>query len=460
MTAPDITLAKPEPRRGPIRSALRSIRLAIKRVLPKTLYGRALMIIVMPLILLQVVSAWIFYDRHWDTVTWRLSNSLAGDVANVIEQLRRNPEAQDEIFEAVRWNMELDFSLQPGEILPNQPHGLSGSLDLLLAKALEERVRRPFVIDSSSFRQQLILKIQLRDAVLSVVVPGSRLFSSTTYIFILWMVGTSLVLFAVASIFMRNQVRPIRRLARAVESFGKGREVEENFKPEGAMEVRQAAGAFNLMSERIRRQIRQRTDMLSGVSHDLRTPLTRMKLQLAILGDSKETEELTANVAEMEKMIQDYLTFARGEGGEKSVEHDVGDLVQDLATQWQAGGIALDCHVEGRIVTWLKPNAFRRCVDNLIANASRYGSQVWVQAGRRGDMIEVLVDDNGPGIPPEEREDAFRPFYRLDRSRNAATGGTGLGLSISRDVARTHGGDILLEESPHGGLRARIQLPL
>ncbi len=445
---------------GPIRSALRTIRLTIKSGLPKTLFGRALMIIVMPLILLQIVSAWVFYDRHWDTVTWRLSASVAGDIANTIDQLRRTPDARDEIFQSVRQNMELDITLLQGEILPNQETEISSQLDRLLAQAMNERVRRLFIIDSSSFRQQLILQIQLKDAVLNVVVPGSRLFSSTTYIFILWMVGTSLVLFAVASIFMRNQVRPIRRLARAVESFGKGREPEQDFKAEGALEVRQAANAFNLMSERIRRQIRQRTDMLSGVSHDLRTPLTRMKLQLAMLGDSPETQELSVNVSEMEKMIQDYLTFARGEGGEKSIECDLSEVVKDLAATWQASGIALDCHAEGKIVTWLKPNAFRRCIDNLIANASRYGSQVWLQAGKRGNAIEILVDDNGPGIPEQEREDAFRPFYRLDRSRNPSTGGTGLGLSISRDVARTHGGEILLETSPHGGLRARVRLPI
>jgi two-component system osmolarity sensor histidine kinase EnvZ len=445
---------------GPIRSAARSVRLSVKRVLPKTLFGRALMIIVMPLILLQLVSAWIFYDRHWETVTWRLSASVAGDIANAIQQIRRNPDLTEEIFRDIRNNMELELVYYPGDILPNQPHELNGLVDRLMANALEERVKRPFVIDSSSFRRQLTVHVQLRDGVLTAVVPGSRLFSSTTYIFILWMVGTSLVLFAVASIFMRNQVRPIRRLARAVESFGKGREPEQDFKPEGATEVRQAAIAFNLMSERIRRQISQRTDMLSGVSHDLRTPLTRMKLQIAMLGETPEAQELSANVLEMEKMIQDYLTFARGEGREPSLECDLSEIVEDLAAKWQAGGVAIDWHTEGKIVTWLKPNAFRRCVDNLIANASRYGTQVWIHAGVRGQAIEVLVDDNGPGIPEADREDAFRPFYRLDRSRNPATGGTGLGLSISRDVARTHGGDIKLEDSPHGGLRARIRLPV
>lgn len=445
---------------GPVRSAARRVRLSIKRVLPKTLFGRALMIIVMPLILLQLVSAWIFYDRHWETVTWRLSASVAGDIGNTIRQLRREPGNHERIFFDVQQTMELDMTFHPDQILPNQPNDLTALVDRLMAHALNERVRRPYVIDSSEFSERLIVHVQLRDGVLTTVVPGSRLFTSTTYIFILWMVGTSLVLFAVASIFMRNQVRPIRRLARAVESFGKGREPEEDFKPEGAAEVRQAATAFNLMSERIRRQIRQRTDMLSGVSHDLRTPLTRMKLQIAMLGETPEAEELSANVAEMEKMIQDYLTFARGEGREPSLECDLTGIVNDLAAKWQAGGVAIDWHTEGKIVTWLKPNAFRRCLENLIANASRYGTQVWLHAGIRGNAIEVLVDDNGPGIPEADRQDAFRPFYRLDRSRNPATGGTGLGLSISRDVARTHGGDILLEDSPHGGLRARVRLPM
>jgi len=438
-----------------------NLRATTKRFLPRTLLGRSLLIIVMPLILLQVVSAYIFYDRHWDTITWRLTSSLAGDIANVMQQIRREPEAVPRIFEDAGRAMELKLSLQPGEILPNREEPADyGFIDALLAKALDERVKRPYRINSSLFEERIVIDVQLADAVLTAVVPASRLFSSTTYIFILWMVGTSLILFAVASVFMRNQVRPLRRLARAVDSFGKGREPDEEHKLEGALEVRQAATAFNLMAERIRRQLRQRTDMLSGVSHDLRTPLTRMRLQLAMLRDNPESRELKANVLEMEKMIEGYLTFARGEGGEASVETDISELVGDVAEKWKAGGISIDYHVEGRIVTWLKPNAFRRCVDNLVANASRYGKTVWLRAGKRGDSIEVTVDDDGPGIPEDQREDAFRPFYRLDRSRNPETGGTGLGLSISLDVARVHGGDLTLEDSPHGGLRARIRLPM
>ena len=436
-------------------------RFQLKNFLPRTLYGRALLIIISPLILLQIVSTWIFYDRHWDSITWRLVSGISGDIAMVLDRMYDAPEKTQELFESARANMGLELILRPGEILPNEPaEDASGLIHNLLAKALGERVKRPFRIDSRSFRQEVVVDVQLADGVLRVIVPGNRVFSSTTYIFIMWMVGTSLVLFAVASVFMRNQVRPIRRLATAVDSFGKGREADADVKPEGALEVRQATQAFNLMSERIRRQVRQRTDMLSGVSHDLRTPLTRMKLQLAMLGKDPEIAELKENVSEMEKMIEGYLTFARGEGGEQSLETDLTELVSDIGDQWKRDGASIDTHVEGHIVTWVKPDAFKRCIDNLIANANRYADNIWVRAGRRGDAIEVTVDDDGPGIPEDQREDAFRPFVRLDRSRNPLTGGTGLGLSIARDIARVHGGELFLEESPHGGLRARIRLPL
>ena len=436
-------------------------RVFIKQFLPRSLFGRSLLIIVMPLILLQIVSTWIFFDRHWDTITRRLANSISGDIALIVEEMRRDPSAarRTQLFELARAHMGLEMVYSPGEILPNTEIEYGGILDKTLAFSLYERVQKPFQIDTSSFKTEVIIDIQLPKAVLTVVAPGKRLFSSTTYIFVLWMVGTSLVLFAVASIFMRNQVRPIRRLAAAADGFGKGREIRD-FKIEGATEVRLAATAFNRMRERISRQMRQRTDMLSGVSHDLRTPLTRMNLQLAMLGDGPEVAELKADVAEMEKMIEGYLTFARGEGDEQAVETDLAALIADAVSAWKRNGAEIDLHIEGQFHMLLKPNAFGRCLDNLIANGGRYGSHVWVRAGRRGDGIEITVEDDGPGIPIEERENVFRPFYRLDRSRNPETGGTGLGLAIARDVARAHGGEIEIEDSPHGGVRARISLPL
>ena len=437
-------------------------RIWIKKFLPRTLFGRALMIIVMPLILLQIVTTQVFYDRHWDTITWRLASAIAGDIAVAVDALRRHPEVSEraDIFNAAHRHLGLEMTLIPGEILPNEPVSESGLLDRMLMRAMDEQVRRPYRLDTSAYKTQVVIDVQLPEAVLRVVAPGKRLFSTTTYIFIMWMVGTSLILFAVASIFMRNQIRPIRRLARAVDRLGKGRDIEEEFKIEGATEVRQAAQAFQLMRDRIRRQMRQRTDMLSGVSHDLRTPLTRMKLQLAMLSDDAEVAELKSDVEEMEHMIEGYLAFARGEGDEPVAETDLAELVEEAVGVWKRDSVTVDCHIEDKLAASVKPQAVRRCLGNLLANACRYADHVWVSAGRRGDQIEITIDDDGPGIAETHRDDVFRPFFRLDESRNPETGGTGLGLAIARDVARGHGGDINLEESPQGGLRARIRLPI
>ena len=434
----------------------------IKPILPKSLFGRSLMIIITPLVLLQVVSTWVFFDRHWDTITRRLASSIAGDIAWVLEEMSEGLGAKERaaLFTQTRHHKGLQIVLRPNQILPNQKPDYTGIIDSTMAHALQERVQRPFMLDTSSFKTRVIIDIQMPSGVLSIIVPGKRLFSSTTYIFVLWMVGTSLVLFAVASIFMRNQVRPIRRLAEAADAFGKGGEMSQDFRIQGATEVRIAATAFNRMRERINRQIRQRTDMLSGVSHDLRTPMTRMKLQLAMLPDSPEIENLKSDLTEMEQMIEGYLTFARGDGDEKSVETDLSDVIAESVATWRRNGTTIDLHVEDQINLPLKRKAFGRCIDNLIANASIYGDHIWVRAGRRRNDIEIVIDDDGPGIPETERQNVFRPFYRVEESRNRETGGTGLGLAIARDIARAHGGDITLDTSPQDGLRARIRLPV
>jgi two-component system osmolarity sensor histidine kinase EnvZ len=272
------------------------------------------------------------------------------------------------------------------------------------------------------------------------------------------MVGTSLVLFAVASVFMRNQVRPIRRLARAMDRFGKGREPGD-FRPAGATEVRQAAAAFNVMRERIQRMISQRTEMLAGVSHDLRTPLTRLKLELAML-QGKDVEAMRSDVADMERMLNEYLAFARGEGTEAMSETDVGELLAEVVEGARRQGAEVALETDRGMVVPARPNALKRCLTNVVANAIAHGHRVSVHAGRRGDAIEITVDDDGPGIPADKREEVFRPFYRLEGSRSRETGGTGLGLTIARDVMRGHGGDIKLDASPWGGLRAKLRLPI
>ncbi len=290
-------------------------------------------------------------------------------------------------------------------------------------------------------------------------VDRGRLFSSTTYLFIAWMIGTSVLLFGVAIVFMRGEVHPIRRLALAADSFGKGRDVP-NFRPEGAKEVRLAAAAFLQMRARIKRQMRQRTEMLAGVSHDLRTPITRMKLELAMLGDSPEAENLTADLTEMERMVEGYLAFARGEGTEDVQETDLSELLRDVVSQAQRAGSRIETEIADGLVLPLRPEAMRRCLSNLINNAQRYADKVRVTAALNFQAVEITVEDDGPGIPEAERQEVFRPFYRRETSRNPTTGGVGLGLTIARDVARSHGGELSLDESDLGGLRAYVRLPV
>jgi two-component system osmolarity sensor histidine kinase EnvZ len=436
-----------------------------KRILPRTLFGRSLLIIVVPLVLVQVVATWNFYDRVWDTVSRRLSSGVAGEIAETIDAMHLLPAGpqRDQLFERVSRLTDLEYIFWPDEKLPpsmtdTHINSLEGPLEGPLAEALRDRVHRPFQIDAEFDPRDTLVTVALADGVLQVAVPRKRLLTPTTYIFVLWMVGSSLVLFAVATVFMRNQVRSLRRLAVAAESFGKGRDVRF-FKIEGAMEVRQTAAAFLLMRERIRRQVTQRTEMLAGVSHDLRTPLTRMRLALEFLEESPTVAELKSDVQQMERMIEGYLEFARGEGGETPREIDLPMLLEEVAAGARRDGALVTVAAPEAYAISLRPEAMRRCVSNLIANARRYGTHIWLTAVAVKDGIDILVDDDGPGIPSDRRQEVFRPFFRLDPARNPTTGGVGLGLTIARDVALSHGGDITLEDSPQGGLRVRVHLP-
>lgn len=433
----------------------------IKHMLPKSLLGRSLMIIVMPLVILQVIAGLIFYESHWHKISVTLSRGVAGDIAAVIDLMRTNPdkESMGWIFSLPAKNMGMSVSFRDGDILSSTQSDLSSKMERTLAKAMVEATGRPFYIDSQTVDRHVVIDVQLPDGVLHVVTSRKRLFSTTTYVFVLWMVGSSLILFAVATIFMRNQVKPIRRLAEAADDFGKGRDAPK-FKPEGATEVRLAATAFLAMRDRIRRQISQRTKMLAGVSHDLRTPLTRMKLQLEMASDAKGLDDLKDDIAEMEHMLEAYLAFARGEGGEQPVDTDLGQLLNVVVTQARRKGGLIDYHLENDMTLPLRPQVFRRCLTNLIDNAMRYAEHVSIRAGKRGESVDIIIDDDGPGIPEASRDDVFKPFFRLDESRNPVTGGVGLGMTIARDVVRGHGGDIELEASPIGGLRARIKMPL
>ena len=434
----------------------------LDRFLPRTLFARSLLIIVMPLILLQIVSTWIFYERHWHIIMKRLAAGVAGEIGLVIDAMDRFPgaDAQGVLLKLLAQRTDLRATIAPGAILPNRPQPEpNAGLDRLLARELTQRVRRPYQFDTTAFEDEIVIKVQLEDSVLHVVAPRRRLFSQTTTFWALWMVGTSMILFAVAGLFMRNQIRPIRRLAEAADAYGKGREARDP-KLAGATEVRRATVAFRRMRERIRRQISQRTEMLAGVSHDLRTPLARMKVALALLPEDDDARGLQADIAEMEAMLEAYLAFARGEGGEAAVETDLGELVEDVVTGARRAGGSIDLRIASAPTIPVQATAIRRCLVNLIDNAMRYANQVWIVCRERGEWFEIEIDDDGPGVPAADRDKVFHPFYRRDRAQGGKTGGIGLGLSIARDVVQSHGGDIHLGDSPEGGLGVRVRLPV
>ena len=436
----------------------------IKNILPQTLFGRALLIIVTPLILMQAISTFIFFDRHWDTMTRRLAHTLAGDIAFIVDSLTPLPKQLDlnQIFLKADDILHIRLTYSPEEILvKKKPFQQWDRVRKSLQGALKERVRRPFSIDTIKKDRRIEIKVQLPQGLLNVNVHEKRLYSSTPYIFLMWMIGSSLVLFAIAIIFMRNQIRPIRRLAIAARSFGMGRGSSE-IKPSGAKEVRQATQAFRQMRERISRQFAQRTEMLAGVSHDLRTPLTRMKLQIEMLERTPETRELQDDIQEMERMIDGYLTFARGEGSESLSKINLTSLIKEIISTERRDGSSINFVNKSKTkksVT-LRPQAIKRAITNLIINSKKYAETVRVELEYNLEHAIITIDDNGPGIKPEHRDDVFKAFFRLDPSRNTDTGGTGLGLTIAKDIIQSHGGDLLLSEASLGGLRATITLPL
>ena len=439
----------------------------IKRLMPRGLYGRSLIIIVAPMVLLQFVVTYVFLERHWQLVTQRLSAKTVAEVALILAEFEENqsPQQAAKIAARVNAHIGLPVAFLDGEVLPETPSSSGSLLDESLNDELRLRIARPFWINTSQYDKYVDIRIAYNGGVMRVLTPASHVYASNWHIFLVWMFGTSVVLIIVAIVFLRNQIRPIERLAEAATSFGMGRDVP-SFRPHGAAEVRSAAQAFLDMRARIQRQIEQRTAMLAGVSHDLRTPLTRFKLQLAMLGEGPEIEELRADIAEMERMLEDYLAFARGHQGETSEETDLAELIEEVRGDAQRKGHELRLELHGDLVLPLRRHAFKRCLTNIVDNACRHAAHVWVTAIRDSDEagngggIDIIVDDDGVGIPDEQLEEVFRPFYRLDAARNLEDGGSGLGLAIARDIARGHGGDILLARSPMGGLRAVIHVPV
>ena len=430
--------------------------------MPKGLYARSLLIIIAPMVILQSVVAFVFMERHWNTVTQRLSAAVVQDIAGLIEIYKLYPQDSDHAqlrrVAQERLGLVLDF-LPRSEMPPPGPKPFFSLLDQALSVQLRTQIGRPFWIDTVGRSALVEIRIQLDDAVMRVFARRNAAYASNSEIFLLWMVGTSLVLITLAVLFLRNQIRPILRLADAAESFGKGREVPD-FRPRGAREVRRAAHAFIEMRQRIERAMEQRTTMLAGVSHDLRTILTRFKLELALIGENPELEGMKKDVDEMGRMLEAYLAFARGDSGEQSATTDMASFLEELKVDAERTGHTVKVVFHGPPVVTVRPAAFKRCLANLVSNAARFARTISITGHRDHRWLTITVDDDGPGIPSYMREEVFKPFLRLDDSRNQNEGGTGLGLAIARDIARSHGGDITLSDSPLGGLRASVRVPV
>jgi two-component system osmolarity sensor histidine kinase EnvZ len=446
-----------------IRDGWRRVSHWLNSVLPKGLYARALLIIIMPMVILQSVIAFVFMERHWNVVTQRLSAGVVQDIAALIDVYGGYPQdadrAQIRRIAQDRLGLVVDF-LPIGDMPPPGPKPFFSLLDQSLSEELRKQITRPYWIDTVGKSALVEIRVQLDNTVMRVFARRSAAYASNSEIFLLWMVGTSVVLIGVAIIFLRNQIKPILKLADAAESFGKGREVP-NYRPRGAREVRRAAQAFIEMKTRVERAIEQRTTMLAGVSHDLRTLLTRFKLELALI--KKKTPEIEAmkkDVDEMARMLEAYLAFARGDLGEGSAPTDMAAFLDELKDDAERHGHKTSVVFHGPPVVTVRPAAFKRCLGNLVSNAARYAPSIAITGHRDHRYLTVTVDDDGPGIPPDMREEVFKPFLRLDDARNQDEGGTGLGLAIARDIARSHGGDILLGDSPLGGLRATVRVPV
>jgi len=435
----------------------------LRRYLPKSLYARVVLIVILPIFLMQAVITYVFFARHWDLVTANLSANVAGQIALITKLYQDNPDDAARADITARALADLDLSVRhetkrglPAEDKRSIFNVYNSTFDRQLNEALDQ----PYWFNTQSWPAFVEVRVATPDGNLVFFAYRDRVFATTGPIFVLWLVGTSILLGLIAIAFLRNQVRSILRLANAAEAFGRGRDAPD-YRPSGATEVRKAGYAFIAMRERIRRQLSQRTTMLAGVSHDLRTPLTRIKLALEMQPETPEIGDLKNDVLEMERMVEAYLEFARNEAvDEYPGSFNLAEMISEVSNNAKRSGHLLHTDIPANIVISARRSALKRAVGNLVNNGLRHAKNVWVTAKRLDRYIELYVDDDGPGLDASLHEEVFKPFSRLDEARNLNESGMGLGLTVVRDVARSHGGDAVLERSDHGGLRAVLRLPI
>jgi len=428
----------------------------IKKILPKRLFYRSLLIIAVPIIGLQLIISIVFFDSLWIKTNKGMTRALVGEIRTFINAYENEEYDKEFLILVFREHLDFNVKFEPLKILPSKDKERRFSpIDRTLRRELKEKFTN-YWFDTTSYKNLIDLRIKYEDGYFQFYVPKERVTSSSARIFALWITMPAFLLIAISIIFLKNQTRPIISLAKASEKFGRGEEVGE-FRPSGALEIRQAGYEFDKMRKRITRHLNQRSEMLSGISHDLRTPLTRIKLQLAFIKDKEISNKLSNDVSEMEKMLNEYLQFASSSSEEKTETFDISELLESTVIRYEKKEITTV--IPERVFLDGRKSLIRRCFNNLIDNSIKYSNNILISLKKSANSIIIIIDDDGPGIPKNERENVFKPFYKIDKSRSDSKSSVGLGLSIASDIIRSHGGNISLETSPANGLRTKIFLP-
>ena len=427
-----------------------------KDVLPKGLYSRSLLIIIIPVVVLQGILTFVFLDRHWQLVTRKLSSAVASEIATFIDVVPSL--GLNKVIELSERFYDAEVNYIPNKKIINNPPKPINLVENTLSKELSKNMNNSFWVDAHTYEKRVIVQIEKKEGIYEFIIPRRNVYATNSHIFLVWMVISSLLLVSVAVIFMRQQIKPIEKLSKAAQQFGLGKKME-NFKPSGATEVRRAAEAYLKMQERIERFIEQRTLMLAGVSHDLRTPLTRLKLQIEMLSDDKTNIELLSDVNEMQKMLENYLDFAEDVTREKATKTDLKKMINEIIDSESSKSKTIEFNIKNDepIFFECRTIAMKRCITNLLNNACSYGDRIRISLERKKDVIDISIEDNGPGIDKSDYDKAIKPFIRLDSSRNQNIPGSGLGLSISQDITSNHGGKLIMSKSNLGGLKVQLK---
>jgi len=431
----------------------------LKKVLPKRLFYRALLIVAVPVITIQLIITIVFFDSLWIKTNKGMTRTLVNEISAFIEAYQNEENDKQEVNNLFSLFLDLNIELVVNEKLSDQnKERWFSPIDRTLRRELKSKFSPEiFWFNTTNYKELVDLRIKYEDGYFKFLVPKDRVTSTSARIFALWITVPAIIMVIISLIFLKNQTRPITNLARAAERFGKGEDIEE-FKPSGALEIRQAGHEFDKMRKRIERHLNQRTEMLSGISHDLRTPLTRMKLQLAFLKDKDAVDKLTDDINEMEKMLNEYLQFTSSSYVEKDEMFNLSELIEEIIKKYNNKNISHN--LIPRIYINGRKNLINRSLNNLIDNGLKYANKVEISLTKKNTNLFIIIDDDGPGIPKKEHENVFKPFYKMDKGRNDSKSSVGLGLSIASDIIKSHGGNIMLEKSKFNGLRVKIFLPV